>query len=135
MEVAQERNFLYRWLEGMIIINYHEWRQTFRICLHADFQINEQWSKIRSVDYNPTIGKKKIGTASLTVYFDYQLLINKVKGEYAAKGKKLKMYLKEAKALMERFSDFQIEVNPRESNSNILISNGNTSWSHIYIVC
>lgn len=70
---------------------------------------------------------KKIGTTSLTVYFDSQLLINKVKGEYAAKGKKLKMYLKEAKELMERFSNFQIEVNPRESNSNILISNGNTS--------
>lgn len=38
---------------------------------------------------------------------------NQVKGEYATKGEKMKVYLKEIKALLE---GFEIEVIPRESN-------------------
>lgn len=49
---------------------------------------------------------KGVGAASLKVYCNSQLVVNQVKGEYAAKGENMKVYLKEAKALAGSLADF-----------------------------
>lgn len=41
----------------------------------------------------------RIGSASLRVYCDSQLVINKVNDEYMTKGEKMKKYLRKAKSL------------------------------------
>lgn len=43
---------------------------------------------------------KGVGVTSLKVYCDFQLVVNQVKGDYVAKGKQMRKYLTEAKALV-----------------------------------
>lgn len=62
---------------------------------------------------------KGVGAASLKVYCNSQLVVNQVKGEYAAKGENMKVYLKEAKALAGSLADFQIEAIPKEFNQEV----------------
>lgn len=60
-------------------------------------------------------------------------MVNHVKGEYVTKGEKMKVYLKEAKALAEWFEDFQIEVIPRESNQEADTLNKSPGKRHLYM--
>lgn len=62
---------------------------------------------------------KGIGITFYHVYFNLQLVVNQVKGEYVAKWENMKIYFKEAKALGEGFEDLQIYVIPQESNQEV----------------
>uniref|UniRef100_A0A2N9HQ18 Uncharacterized protein n=1 Tax=Fagus sylvatica TaxID=28930 RepID=A0A2N9HQ18_FAGSY len=54
----------------------------------------------------------------LTVYCDSQLVVNQISGDYAAKDEKMKIYLIEAKKLLEKFKHVQVEHIGRDLNGH-----------------
>jgi ribonuclease HI len=54
----------------------------------------------------------------LTVYCDSQLVVNQISGDYAAKDEKMKIYLVEAKKLLEKFKHVQVEHIGRDLNGH-----------------
>jgi ribonuclease HI len=52
----------------------------------------------------------------LLVYCDSQLVVNQISGNYAAKDEKMKIYLVEAKRLLEKFKHVQVEHIGRDLN-------------------
>uniref|UniRef100_A0A2N9I3J5 Uncharacterized protein n=1 Tax=Fagus sylvatica TaxID=28930 RepID=A0A2N9I3J5_FAGSY len=54
----------------------------------------------------------------LTVYCDSQLVVNQISGDYAAKDEKMKIYLAEAKKLLEKFKHVQVEHIGRDLNGH-----------------
>ena len=54
----------------------------------------------------------------LHVYCDSQLVVNQISGDYAAKDKKMKTYLVEAKKLLRKFKHVQIEHISRDLNGH-----------------
>uniref|UniRef100_A0A2N9GHZ5 RNA-directed DNA polymerase n=1 Tax=Fagus sylvatica TaxID=28930 RepID=A0A2N9GHZ5_FAGSY len=54
----------------------------------------------------------------LTVYCDSQLVVNQISGDYAAKDEKMKIYLAEAKKLLEKFKLVQVEHIGRDLNGH-----------------
>lgn len=55
-----------------------------------------------------------IGVDNFRVKCESQLVINEVKGEYQAKGERIKQYLAEARVLVEGIKIFEIEAITRE---------------------
>uniref|UniRef100_A0A2N9EZE4 Uncharacterized protein n=1 Tax=Fagus sylvatica TaxID=28930 RepID=A0A2N9EZE4_FAGSY len=54
----------------------------------------------------------------LLVYCDSQLVVNQISGNYAAKDEKMKIYLVEAKRLLEKFKHVQVEHIGRDLNGH-----------------
>lgn len=59
---------------------------------------------------------KGVGVASLKVYCDSQVVVNRLREEYVAKGVQMQQYLMEAKTLAEDFANFDITAIPRDAN-------------------
>lgn len=62
---------------------------------------------------------KWLSVAYLKVYRVSQLVVNQVRGEYLAKDEHIKKFLKEAKAMVEGSTNFEIEAIPREANMEV----------------
>jgi ribonuclease HI len=54
----------------------------------------------------------------LIIYCDSQLVVNQISGNYAAKDEKMKIYLVEAKRLLEKFKHVQVEHIGRDLNGH-----------------
>lgn len=95
---------------GRVSTNSPRW-EPLRYVLKLTFKATNN-----QLEYNALITglrpAKGLGAASLRAYCDSQLVPSQVKGEYILKGEKMKIYLKEAKALAEQFEDFHIEAIP-----------------------
>lgn len=61
---------------------------------------------------------RAMGARRVHVCSDSQLVINQVKGTYAAKGKQMTLYLERVKELVSGFEEAKFEQIPRELNSN-----------------
>ena len=59
-----------------------------------------------------------MGIEHLKVKYDTQLVVNQVNGDYVARNENMKIYLREVKALIEKFKSFEIEAIPRDQNQH-----------------
>uniref|UniRef100_A0A2N9GIN6 Uncharacterized protein n=1 Tax=Fagus sylvatica TaxID=28930 RepID=A0A2N9GIN6_FAGSY len=93
---------------GAYDINYHP-RTSIKRQVLADF----------IAEFTPAeMGPMWVNHDPLTVYCDSQLVVNQISGDYAAKDEKMKIYLAEAKKLLEKFKLVQVEHIGRDLNGH-----------------
>ena len=58
---------------------------------------------------------KAIGATSVVVYYDSQVVMSQVNGDYDCKGERMKKYLEQVRKLMGKFQTKFVQI-PREEN-------------------
>ena len=58
---------------------------------------------------------KAIGATSVVVYYDSQVVMSQVNGDYDCKGERMKKYLEQVRKLMSKFQTKFVQI-PREEN-------------------
>lgn len=85
-----------KWISGeRLILTPPDVGAPLRYTLVLTFNVTNNESEYEALMISLRLAKG-IDIASLYVYCDSQLVVNQVKGQYAAKGEKLKRYMKEA---------------------------------------
>ena len=99
---------------GIVLTNPD--REKLKYALKFEFKASNNEAEYEALIAGLELARK-LGVESLRVHCDSQLVVNQVRGDYAAKEPHLVAYLKKARLNLEPFSWYEICRIPRELNS------------------
>ncbi|GJZ95145.1 reverse transcriptase domain-containing protein [Tanacetum coccineum] len=98
---------------GLMLIDPEEKEYTYALCFRFETKNNK-------VEYEALFAGLRISQemeiTSLTIFVDPQLLVNQIKGTYAAKQPTIREYLQKTKEALKRFDNYKIEHIRRNQN-------------------
>ncbi|KAJ4800173.1 Pol-polyprotein [Rhynchospora pubera] len=89
--------------------------EKFHCAIHLTFEVSNNVAEYEALLAGMRL-MEAIGAKSVRFYMDSQLVVNQIKGEYAAINERLALYLEKVKTVLAAFESASVEYVPRTQN-------------------
>ncbi|KAJ4793841.1 Pol-polyprotein [Rhynchospora pubera] len=89
--------------------------EKFHYAIHLTFEVSNNVAEYEALLAGMRL-MEAIGAKSVRFYMDSQLVVNQIKGEYAAINERLALYLEKVKTVLAAFESASVEYVPRTQN-------------------
>ncbi|KAJ4813319.1 Pol-polyprotein [Rhynchospora pubera] len=89
--------------------------EKFHYAIHLTFEVSNNVAEYEALLVGMRL-MEAIGARSVRFYMDSQLVVNQIKGEYAAINERLALYLEKVKTVLAAFESASVEYVPRTQN-------------------